>query len=104
VGVEEPGGAVNYYGLAIGVVMILAVGIGHVVVIRWERHWGAGTWPGMLALGAGLAVASLFAGHGLASGTLGIFGATFLWGVHELFKQRERVARESAPSGPENGG
>ena len=90
----------SYYGIVLGAVVILAVGVGHIVVIRWEYHWGARAWPGMLAIGLALIVASVFVGNGLASGALGIFGAVMLWGVHELFKQRERVQRGQFPRNP----
>jgi hypothetical protein len=81
----------NFHGLAMGAIMILAIGLGHVIVIRWEYHWGARTWPGMLTIGLGLITASLFVGNLFISGGLGMFGAMLLWGIHELFEQRKRV-------------
>lgn len=87
----------NYYGLAIGAIMILAIGLGHIIVIKWEYYLGIKSWPGMLAIGAGLVVGSLFTGNILVSAALGMFGATLLWGIHELFKQRQRVAQGLFP-------
>jgi hypothetical protein len=90
----------NIYGLAMGIIMILAIGLGHIIVIKWEYYWGAKTWPGMLALGLGLILSSLFVDNMLMSGGLGMLGAMLLWGIHELFKQRERVAKGLFPRKP----
>jgi hypothetical protein len=30
----------NFHGLTIGAIMILAIAFGHVIVIRWEYYWG----------------------------------------------------------------
>jgi mannose/fructose/N-acetylgalactosamine-specific phosphotransferase system component IIC len=90
----------NFYGLEIGGIMILAIGLGHVLVIKWEYYWGSKTWPGMLFIGVGFIVGSLFTGNALASAALGMFGATLLWGIHELFKQRKRVEQGLFPRKP----
>ena len=90
----------NYHGLATGAVMILAIGLGHIVVIKWEYYWGAKSWPCMLALGLGLLAASLFAGNMLLSASLGMLGATMLWGIYELIKQKQRVEKGLFPRKP----
>jgi hypothetical protein len=90
----------NFHGLAIGAIMILAIGFGHVIVIKWEYYWGAKSWPGMLVIGLSLIIWSLFADNMLLSGGLGIFGATLLWGIYELFKQKKRVERGLFPRNP----
>jgi hypothetical protein len=28
----------NYYGIIMGLIMILAVGLGHIIVVKWEYH------------------------------------------------------------------
>jgi hypothetical protein len=93
-------GNMNYYGLTMGTIMILAIGLGHIIVIKWEYYWGARTWPGMLIIGVGLIIASFFADNTYLAGGLGIFGAMLLWGIHELFKQRRRVAKGLFPRKP----
>lgn len=90
----------NYHGVAIGAIMILAIGLGHVAVVKWEYYWGSRSWPGMLALGLGLVIASLFTDIILLSATLGMLGATFLWGIHELIKQEKRVEQGLFPRNP----
>ena len=83
----------NFYGLAMGSIMILAVGLGHVLVIKWEYYWGTKSWIGLLAIGSLLVIISILVDNILLSGGLGILGATLLWGVHELFRQKKRVEK-----------
>jgi hypothetical protein len=83
-----------------GIIMILAIGFGHIIVVKWEYYWGARSWPGMLAIGLCLIISSFFAGNILLSGGLGMFGATLLWGIHELIKQRNRVEQGLFPKKP----
>jgi len=90
----------NYYGLVIGSIMILAAGLGHALVIKWEYYWGVKSWPGLLALGLLPVVVSCFVDSTLLSGGLGILGATLLWGVGELFRQKKRVEKGWFPRNP----
>jgi len=87
----------NLYGLAIGAIMILAIGLGHIIVIKWAYYWGTKSWAGMGLLGTGLIVASLFTKNMLFSAGLGMFGATFIWGVFELLKLKKRGEQELSP-------
>lgn len=89
----------SYIGLAMGLIMLVAVGLGHVLVIRWERHLGVRTWWVMLLIGAGVLVGSVYAGNVYLSGTLGLVGGTLIWGVRELFgmgsRRHRRLSRGS---------
>jgi hypothetical protein len=87
----------NPVGLEIGIIMILAIGAGHILVIKWEYYLGVKSWPVMLVIGMGLIIGSLFTHNVLASAALGMFGATLLWGIHELFKQKKRVEQGLFP-------
>jgi hypothetical protein len=91
---------VNLQGLAISVIVILSIGFGHMLVIKWEYYWGAKTWPGMPTIGLGLIIGSLFVDNRLLSGALGIVGAALLWGILELFKQKKRVEKGLFPRNP----
>jgi hypothetical protein len=90
----------NLYGLAISAIMIATIGIGHILVIKWEYYWGVKSWPGMLAIGIVLVVSSLFITNIILSTTLAMFGASLFWGVYELFKQRKRVEQGLFPRNP----
>lgn len=83
----------NYYGLVIGLFMLITTGLGHVIVIKGEYHFGIKIWPIFLAIGTLSLVLSLVVKDGLLSGILGINGITFLWGILELVEQRERVKK-----------
>ena len=90
----------NFYGVIMGSTMILAVGLGHMLVIKWEYYWGSGSWPGLLALGLLVVISSILVDNVLLSGCFGILGATLLWGVYELFLQKKRVEKGWFPRNP----
>ena len=90
----------NFYGIEMGVIMLMAIGFGHIIVVKWEYYWGAKSWPGMLAIGLVLILSSFFVENTILSGGLGMFGATLLWGIHELLKQRKRVEQGLFPRNP----
>ncbi|PIH03123.1 DUF4491 family protein [Clostridium combesii] len=83
----------NFTGIIMGLFMLFFTGIGHVIVIKGEYHFGVKIWPGFLILGVGLIVLSLIIDNVYLSGGLGIGGLTFLWGILELFQQKERVRK-----------
>lgn len=81
----------NYFGLIIGLVMLFATGLGHIIVIKGEYYFGIGLWPIFLIIGIIFAGLSLFVSSNLLSAIFAIFSAIFLWGIHELIKQKDRV-------------
>jgi len=90
----------NFYGLAMGGIMMLVTGLGHILIIKGEYHWGVKWWPGLLVLGLFVIIISVLADNVLLSGCLGILGATLLWSVYELFMQKKRVKRGWFPRNP----
>jgi hypothetical protein len=83
----------NIWGLVIGACSLLAIGLGHVWVIRGEYHFGVKIWPIPLALGLALCAGSLFFESVVVSAVLAVNGMALLWGIRELFQQRERVRK-----------
>lgn len=83
----------NFYGLIIGLVMLISTGLGHIIVIKGEYHFGVKLWPLFLIVGIFCSFSSFIVKNDLLSGSLGIIGVTFLWGIHELIQQRERVRK-----------
>jgi hypothetical protein len=83
----------NYYGLVIGIFMLVLTGIGHIIVIKGEYHFGTKIWPLFLLVGSISIAFSLFSRNTVVSGLLGILGFTSLWSILELFKQRKRVSK-----------
>lgn len=83
----------NSHGFIIGVVLLVITGLGHVIVIKGEYHFGIKIWPLFLIVGSLAILLSLIVTSPLISGVLGIVGVTFLWGILELFHQQERVRK-----------
>ncbi|OPJ60478.1 hypothetical protein CLORY_27870 [Clostridium oryzae] len=73
--------------------MLLATGIGHIIVIKGEYYLGIKCWSLFLIVGLACITVSLVVHSPFLSGSLGIIGVTFLWGIGELFKQKERVKK-----------
>lgn len=73
--------------------MLVSTGLGHIVVIKGEYHFGFKILPVFLFIGVVSVVVSLVTENNLVSGSLGIVGVTSLWGIHEVIKQRERVEK-----------
>ena len=89
----------NFSGLVLGAVMLLAIGFGHVLVVKWEYHLGTKWWP-LLIVGFLLTTASVLVESTLLSGCFGIIGVVFFYSIHELSKQKERVAKGWFPKNP----
>lgn len=81
----------NYFGLTLGILTLLIIGLGFVWVIRGERYFGYLWWPYVMGFGALLVVSSVFANHLWLSALLGVFGASFIWGSTELKEQAVRA-------------
>jgi hypothetical protein len=76
-----------------GIVMLISTGLGHIIVIKGEYHFGVKIWPAFLLIGVVSLLFSVMADSAVLSGILGIIGVTFLWGIHEVIKQKERVRK-----------
>lgn len=83
----------NYYGVFLGLALLILTALGHIGVIKGEYYFGTKIWIVFLIVGIASIVSSLIIKSRLLSGFFGIFGVTFLWGIPELFKQEKRVAR-----------
>ena len=62
-----------FTGIIIAVCTFLAIGVWHPIVIKTEYYFGT---------------------------KLGVFGASALWGIGELFEQKKRVERGWFPKNP----
>ena len=83
----------NWAGLIMGLTFIVVTGLGHVVVIKGEYHFGAKIWPGFLLAGIVALVISFVVDSFIASGVWGIVSFTCFWSIHEIIKQKERVRK-----------
>lgn len=82
---------INTFGLSIGLLTLLVIGLGFVWVIRGERYFGYLWWPYVLASGIVLVIASLFLTNTWASVLMGIVGGSIIWGATELKEQAVRA-------------
>ena len=92
--------SLNFFGLVLGFIMVLLIGLGHILVIKAEYYFGIKLWPLFLIFGLLSVIASVFINSALLSGILGIAGFIFLWSIYELFRQKERVRKGWFPKNP----
>lgn len=89
-----------YTGIIIAIMTFLTIGIWHPIVIKTEYHWGTRPWIVYLFIGISCIAAALFTANIYLSSFLGVFGASALWGIGELFHQRKRVLKGWFPMNP----
>ncbi|MDR1712592.1 MAG: DUF4491 family protein [Coriobacteriales bacterium] len=90
----------GFTGIIIGVAAFAIIGVMHPVVIKSYYYIGLKVWPAFLLIGGACLVASLFVPNQIASIIIAVLGVSFLWGIHELFEQKERVEKGWYPANP----
>ena len=81
----------NYFGLLLGIITLLVIGLGFPLVIHGERLFGYAAWPYMMGIGIIVVGVSFLLSTALLSAVAGILGATFIWGATELKEQAIRT-------------
>lgn len=89
-----------FTGIIIAVCTFLTIGIWHPIVIKSEYHWGTRPWIVFLIVGLLCISLALFVENAILSSVIGVFGASALWGIGELFEQRKRVLKGWFPMNP----
>jgi hypothetical protein len=90
----------NFYGIIIGAVSFLIIGLFHPFVIKGEYYLGKNIWLLFLAIGIISTVSSLLVENLFLSVCLGVFGFSSFWGIKEVFEQVERVKDGRFPKNP----
>jgi hypothetical protein len=90
------------YGIIIGAITFLVIGIFHPIVIYVEYHSGTKLWPIFVCTGIVLCAVSLFVKNIVLSTTLGVTAFSCFWSILELFKQKKRVERGWFPKKQNN--
>lgn len=90
----------NFIGITIGVITFLIIGVLHPVVIKAEYYFGTKVWPVFLVSGLLCIGLSLFFMNLALSSLLAVLGFSLLWGIRELFEQKERVKKGWFPNNP----
>ena len=90
----------HFTGVIIGVATFLIIVLFNPIVIKGEYYFGVGIWWIFLISGIATGIASLMVEDLLISTLLAVWAASSLWGIGELFEQRQRVAKGWFPSRP----
>ena len=89
-----------FTGIIIAASTFLAIGIWHPIVIKTEYYWGTCPWIIYLIVGLACIAGALFIENAIISSIVGVFGASALWGIGELFAQKRRVEKGWFPKNP----
>ena len=89
-----------FTGIIIAASTFLAIGIWHPIVIKTEYYFGTRPWIIYLIVGLACIVGALFIENAIISSIVGVFGASALWGIGELFAQKRRVEKGWFPKNP----
>ena len=89
-----------FTGIIIAVSTLLIIGLFHPIVIKAEYYTGVRYWWVFLLVGIASIVGALFIANTILSAIIGVFGASALWGIGELFSQKKRVERGWFPMNP----
>ncbi len=84
---------VNFDGLITGASLVIIMWVGRLACIKGEYYFTKKLWILFLITGLLSVVAALFVEPVIFSSVLSIFGFTFLWGIHEIIEQEERVKK-----------
>ena len=90
----------NYFGIIIGLVTFLVIGLFHPLVIKAEYYIGVKSWWLFLLLGIAASVASLLVSSLELSIILGVVAFSSFWSIGEVFAQKKRVEKGWFPKNP----
>ena len=89
-----------FTGIIIAVSTFLIIGFFHPIVIKAEYYTGTRLWWLFLVVGLASVGVALFIDNEIISALIGVFGASSLWGIGELFSQKKRVQKGWFPMNP----
>ena len=90
----------SFTGIFIAIGTFVIIGVFHPIVIKCEYYFGTSHWWLFLVVGVATIVAALFIEDVMTSSLLGVFGASCLWSIGELFEQKKRVEKGWFPKNP----
>ena len=90
----------HFTGIIIAISTFLIIGLCHPLVIKQEYYTGTRYWWLWLIIGLVCITIALFLPNVIASSILGVTGASFLWGIGELYSQKKRVEKGWFPMNP----
>lgn len=90
----------HFTGMIIAISTFLIIGLCHPLVIKQEYYTGTRYWWVWLIIGLACIGGALFVPNVIGSSILGVTGASFLWGIGELYSQKKRVEKGWFPMNP----
>lgn len=90
----------NFYGVILGAVTFLIIGLFHPLVIKAEYYLGTKSWIIFCVAGLLSIVFSFLVQDKMLSASLGVLGFTCLWSIKEVFEQEQRVKDGRFPKNP----
>lgn len=90
----------NLYGLYLGLVTFLIIGLFHPLVIKAEYYLGVKSWWLFLFAGIIFCIASMIVYSKVVSILLGVIAFSSFWSIGEVFQQRKRVEKGWFPANP----
>lgn len=91
---------ISIYGLALGAVSFVLIGLFHPLVIKAEYYFGKKVWWAFLLNGILFAVFSLFCTNEFLSVSFGMVAFASFWSIKEIFEQVRRVKQGRFPKNP----
>ncbi|MCK9563017.1 MAG: DUF4491 family protein [Bacteroidales bacterium] len=92
--------SLNISGVLIGAYCFVNILLARWICIVGEYHFSKRLWIAFLLFGIGTVSLSLFIPSFIISSLFSITGFTYLWGVHEVIEQENRVAKGWYPKKP----
>ncbi|MDE6689201.1 MAG: DUF4491 family protein [Prevotella sp.] len=89
-----------FTGIIIAALTFLTIGFFHPIVIKVEYYTGTRLWWLFLVVGLASIGVALFIENEILSATIGVFGASALWSIGEIFSQKQRVKKGWFPMNP----
>lgn len=89
-----------FTGIIIATLTFLTIGFFHPIVIKAEYYTGTRLWWLFLVVGLASIGVALFIENEILSATVGVFGASALWSIGEIFSQKQRVKKGWFPMNP----
>ena len=88
------------YGLLIGLLTFIIIGVFHPLVTKGEYYCGVKIWWAFLIMGIVAMALALMASSVLWQAVWGVLSFSSLWSIHEVFEQRKRVRKGWFPKNP----
>lgn len=88
------------YGLTIGILTFLIIGLFHPLVIKGEYYLGVRCWVLFFIAGCIFCLLSVIVNNLFWSIIFGVLCASSFWGILEVFQQKRRVEKGWFPMNP----